>query len=82
MIDDMEGKMDQIHERLVKETKRVRFIDRKSSTCGINTNYFFYEMKTFILLKSTKKSECNVPKSGMQKNVVKILQIFYLETFL
>jgi hypothetical protein len=34
MIDDMEGKMDQIHERLVKETKRVRFIDRKSSTCG------------------------------------------------
>jgi hypothetical protein len=35
MIDDMEGKMDQIHERLVKETKRVRFIDRKSSTCGM-----------------------------------------------
>lgn len=35
MIDSMEGKMDQINDRLVRETKRIRFFDRKSSTCGI-----------------------------------------------
>ena len=40
MIDSMEGKMDQINDRLVRETKRIRFFDRKSSTCGkLKMNY-------------------------------------------
>lgn len=43
LIDSMEGKMDQINERLVKETKRISFIDRKSSTCGKN-NYKFNDL--------------------------------------
>ena len=54
MIDDMEGKMDQIHERLVKETKRVRFIDRKSSTCGkkkLNL-YCLREFRSFSVLNT------------------------------
>lgn len=35
MIDSMEDKMDRIHERLVKETKNIRLIDRASGTCGL-----------------------------------------------
>jgi len=35
MIEGMDDKMEGIQERLIKETKRIRFIDRKSSTCGL-----------------------------------------------
>ena len=36
LIDKMGDKMDQINERLITETKRIRFIDRKSTTWGYN----------------------------------------------
>ncbi len=49
LIDSMEGKMDQINERLVKETKRISFIDRKSSTCGKLTWYInFLNLKIVL----------------------------------
>lgn len=35
LIDSMDNKMDRIQDRLINETKRIRFIDRKSTTCGI-----------------------------------------------
>lgn len=35
LIDSMDNKMDRIQERLINETKRVRFVDRKSTTCGV-----------------------------------------------
>merc|ERR1719468_256294 len=35
MIDSMGDRMEQINERLITQTKKIRFIDRKSTTCGI-----------------------------------------------
>lgn len=31
----MGDRMEQINERLITQTKKIRFIDRKSTTCGI-----------------------------------------------
>jgi syntaxin 8 len=35
MIDDMGDKMDNVNDRLINNTQKIRFVDRKSSTCGI-----------------------------------------------
>lgn len=34
LIDDIGDHMDQTKERLVKETRHIRIVDRKSATCG------------------------------------------------
>ena len=35
LIDNMGDNMDQVHERLVRETKRIKIFSRKTGTCGI-----------------------------------------------
>jgi len=35
LIDEMDNKVVRVNDRIVNETRKVRFIDRKSSTCGI-----------------------------------------------
>jgi syntaxin 8 len=35
MIDNMDDKIENVHERLIKETKHIKIVDRKSSSFGL-----------------------------------------------
>ncbi len=54
LIDSMGDKIDRLQDRIVDETKRIRFIDKKSTTCGIWFVIFILFLAIIIIVAIPK----------------------------
>ena len=54
LIDSMGNKIDLLQDRIVNETKRIRFIDKKSTTCGIWFVIFILFLAIIIIVAIPK----------------------------
>ncbi|KAK3090808.1 hypothetical protein FSP39_014833 [Pinctada imbricata] len=59
LIDDIGDHMDRTGERLIKETRHIRMVDRKSATCGRKTKVWcILDGKELVFYRENKRSSC------------------------
>ncbi|XP_036361052.1 syntaxin-8 [Octopus sinensis] len=52
IIDDIGDHMDKINERLIKETRHIKIVDKKSNTCCKSDFFLFFCIFVFMFVKS------------------------------